>query len=614
LAAPSVWAKATFTIEVTDEPGVGFNDPTPAQPIGGNTGKTVGEQRLKVFQAAADAWGQIIESSVPIVVDASFAPLECRDGAAVAGQAGPLSLANIKGMPTTDVYPIALANKILGKDNAPDYPDILAEFNGAMADCIDIDWYYGLDGNASLTEANLLTTVLHELGHGLGFTTGIKPTTGEYNNGVTSVFSRSMLDTSTGKHFPEMTDAERKAALTNVRKLVWDGKRTDAVAARFLAKGSPSLKIAPSPGGFSGAIGEANFGSLLADVSTITADVAVGTVDSACSTLTGSFSGKTALVFSPARCASVKVADQVQKRGGLAMLFSYNQAGSPPPVALEFSPEEIDLFEVTIPTLALTQDDANAIKGAAGAKATLSADKTLLVGADSAGHALLYASNPARQGSTGAHWDPLVRPNLTMEPADTINPILYLDMERAVLWDIGWTGACGNGTIDDDEACDDGAANSNYFPNACRLDCTKAKCGDGVVDGGEQCDPGDIGKLGNPNCDSTCHWKSGGTGGSGGGKGGSSGTTAKGGASGNSSSGGSSGTSSSSQGDAGGASSRESDSSGGGSSARKGKSSGCSCRTGHDAAPEASILLFGLALASSLGARVRRARRKRGEP
>jgi MYXO-CTERM domain-containing protein len=613
LATPNAWAKAKFIIEVTDEPGVGFNDPTPANPVGGNTGKTVGEQRLKVFQTAADAWGQILESAVPIVVDASFAPLECRGGMAVAGQAGPLSIGNLKGMPTTDVYPLALANKILGKDNAPDYPDIQAEFNGAMLDCLGVDWYYGLDGNASADEADLLTTVIHELGHGLGFTNGVKPATGEYSNGGPNVFSRFMLDTSTGKHFPDMTEAERKAALSNVRKLVWDGKRTDAVAARFLAKGSPSLTIAPSPSGFSGVIGEANFGSLLADLSPLTADVAVGNVDASCSTLTGSFSGKAALIFSPNKCASVDVAEQVQKRGGLAMLFAYNQTGSPPPIALEFSQEELDLFTVTIPTLALTQDDANVLKGSAGATATLSADKTMLVGADRTGHALLFASNPAQQGSTGAHWDPLVRPNLIMEPVEAKDPILYLDMERAVLWDIGWTSTCGNGTIDGDEACDDGAANSNYFPDACRLDCTKAKCGDGIVDSGEQCDPGDIGKLGNPDCASSCAWKSGGTGGSGGGSGsGSGGNTGTGGASASSASGESSTSSS------GGSTSSGGDSSSGGSihtsissSAGKGKSSGCSCRTGRADDPGASLMVIGLALALSFV--VRRVRSTKDE-
>ncbi len=50
---------------------------------------------------------------------------------------------------------------------------------------------------------------------------------------------------------------------------------------------------------------------------------------------------------------------------------------------------------------------------------------------------------------------------------------------------------CGDGSIDALEECDDGEANSNTAPDACRTDCTLARCGDGVVDSDEGCDDGD---------------------------------------------------------------------------------------------------------------------------
>ncbi|HLS84852.1 MAG TPA: MYXO-CTERM sorting domain-containing protein, partial [Burkholderiales bacterium] len=49
---------------------------------------------------------------------------------------------------------------------------------------------------------------------------------------------------------------------------------------------------------------------------------------------------------------------------------------------------------------------------------------------------------------------------------------------------------CGDAVLDSGEACDDGAANSDAAPNACRTSCDRAYCGDGVVDSGELCDPG----------------------------------------------------------------------------------------------------------------------------
>ncbi|HEV8323568.1 MAG TPA: hypothetical protein VG389_18265, partial [Myxococcota bacterium] len=51
---------------------------------------------------------------------------------------------------------------------------------------------------------------------------------------------------------------------------------------------------------------------------------------------------------------------------------------------------------------------------------------------------------------------------------------------------------CGNGRIDMGEACDDGAANSNTMPDACRTNCGLPYCSDGVTDvmRGETCDDG----------------------------------------------------------------------------------------------------------------------------
>jgi MYXO-CTERM domain-containing protein len=660
LGSASAWAGAKFTIKVVDAAGVGFNDKTAATPVAGNTGTTVGQQRLNAFQAAGDAWGRILESSVPIVVEASFPVLECMNGMAVLGQASAYSVANVAGLPTKGSYPKALANKIVGKETSPGQADIVSEFNSGLNDCLGIDWYYGLDGNATADQANLLTTVIHELAHGLGFSDDTDPSTGAFASSAVP-FATFMLDNKTGKHFSDMTNAERKAALTDVRGLAWDGKRTDAVGARFLAKGNPSVQISPSASGYTGFIGEANFGPLAADGATITGEVAAGTLASSCTSVSGSFSGKIALVTSPTTCASLNATMLVEKAGGLGLLFAYNQTGSPPPVALEFRKSDVAKYPTKIPTLAVTLSDANAIKSASGATVSISADQSKSVGADGAGHALLFASNPIQSGSTGSHWDPLVRPSLIMEPVDLPNPILYLDMERAVLWDIGWTGSCGNGTMDAQEECDDGANNSDYFADSCRLNCTKARCGDGIVDTDEQCDPGGNGTLGDSNCDSSCHSKSGGAGGargsggvsgkggagglSAGGASGSGGVSGKGGAGGTGGAGGAGGVSgsggSSARGGAGGAFTGGSGGTGtggtggsGGSSAGGGtsggagqggsqtgsggqttkgspgsKSSGCSCRVDRGGFPAGTPMMMVAGLGLALWLR----RRRRGE-
>ena len=638
-AARPAEAAAKFVINVLDGPGVGFNDTQSAMPVAGNKGTTVGQQRLIVFQAAADAWGRVLDSAVPISVDASFAPLDCVGGGAVTGQAAPYMLSNYPGLPTTGTYVMALANKILGQDLSPANADIQAEFNGGLMACMGVDWYYGLDGQKNSEQSDLLSTVMHELGHGLGFTNDVDVETGALARSTFPMaFDSHVINSTTGKHWTEMTDAERVASLENGQKLAWDGQRVHAVAAQALAKGLPSVQVSPSLGGFTGLIGEANYGRLVVDGATIKGQVAAATVSSTCS-LSGSFSGKIALLLSPSNCSSIGAASIVEGSGGLAMLFAYNVVASPPPVPLEVGVERIAQYPVKIPTLALTLDDATLLRNAPATSTTvtLAADGSRLVGTDTSGNTLLFASNPIQPGSTGAHWDPLVRPNLLLEPSEQPIVVTDLVMERALLWDIGWTGACGDGTVSGQEECDNGAANNDRMADACRLNCLKPKCGDGVVDTGEQCDPGSsgVGTAADATCGSDCRPKSasstGGAGGSGGGTGGTRGTGGSGSGGTGGSGGGSGGSGGSSGGSGGGAggvggsggSTASGGAGGSGGTAGSGgtnagtstagpggSSSGCGCHT----ARESSGAPFGVLAAGLAMLLRRRAVRRRRNP
>jgi len=70
-------ATATIVIQNANDPGVGFNDPTAAQPVGGNPGTTIGQQRLIAFKYAAFVWGMAINSNPTILISAKFEPLTC---------------------------------------------------------------------------------------------------------------------------------------------------------------------------------------------------------------------------------------------------------------------------------------------------------------------------------------------------------------------------------------------------------------------------------------------------------------------------------------------------------------------------------------------------------
>ena len=65
--------------------GQGLDDATAVAPVGGNPGRTLGEQRRIVYQHAMDLWGALLRSNVDIVVDASFARLRCPANSGVLG-------------------------------------------------------------------------------------------------------------------------------------------------------------------------------------------------------------------------------------------------------------------------------------------------------------------------------------------------------------------------------------------------------------------------------------------------------------------------------------------------------------------------------------------------
>src|SRR5438045_7853784 len=92
LAVASVSSATTIIINNQDGVNEGLNDTTPVAPIGGNPGTTLGQQRLNVFLAAGQIWGQTLPSHVTIDVEATFDPLTpCDSTSGVLGSAGAAS-------------------------------------------------------------------------------------------------------------------------------------------------------------------------------------------------------------------------------------------------------------------------------------------------------------------------------------------------------------------------------------------------------------------------------------------------------------------------------------------------------------------------------------------
>ncbi len=231
---------ATITVVNLDGAAEGFNDATVAVPVGGNSGTTLGEQRLLAFEYAASIWGAELVSGVEIRVGARFDPLFCESSRAVLGQAGPaVYVRDFAQAPLASTwYPVALANKIAGSDLDPASDDISASFNSSLGTSCSFPkgWYYGLDAAPPGAELDFVTVVLHELGHGLGQVSTVGLTSGAKMLGLDDVYMRHLEDHDSGTLYPQMSDAQRVAASTNSGRLHWVGAAV-AVASAGLVSG-----------------------------------------------------------------------------------------------------------------------------------------------------------------------------------------------------------------------------------------------------------------------------------------------------------------------------------------------------------------------------------------
>jgi Ca2+-binding RTX toxin-like protein len=237
---PSV--AATIIVVNNDGPNEGFNDPASFTPVGGNNATTRGQARLNAFQAAADFWGQFLQSDVVIKVGATFDSMGGSSNSAILGSAGAYSVHNNfanQPVPNT-LYPVALANSIAGTDlNGSANPEIIARFNSDVDNSSvlgSVNWYYGLDGNSG-GHIDFFTVVLHELGHGLGFIDLI----GDNGSlGTPGIYDRNLVynDPANGiKDLINMTTAQRLAAITSGTRLLWNGSNVTADAGGKLTNG-----------------------------------------------------------------------------------------------------------------------------------------------------------------------------------------------------------------------------------------------------------------------------------------------------------------------------------------------------------------------------------------
>ena len=458
-------AAANITIVNGNAAGVGFNDPTPAAPVGGNPGTTLGQQRINAFQYVASIWGANLNSSVEIKVLATFEPLTCSAGSAVLGSAGPRDVeSDFVGAPVAGTwYHVALANKLAGVDLFPaafDVPggggaDIRARFNsrlGLFANCLPgSPFYLGLDGNKGAA-IDLVEVLLHEFGHGLGFSTVTSGSTGAYLAGQPSIYDHFAFDNTAGKTWSQMTDAERAASAINARQLVWAGANVTFAAPSVLKLGTPELQVlAPSSVAGVYLAGAAAFGPALESpglTRQVMPVVENGALGLGCvpfdSDNSRAVKQRIAMV-SRGACAFVQKVLNAQNAGAVGVIVVENVTTTPP----------ADLggadAAITIPAIRVTRADGFKLLSAmnltpsnrsSGVVVRLGVDASQLAGADKNGRVMLYTPNPLQPGSSVSHWDASASRNLLMEPAINADLTQILvppnDLTVPMFKDIGW--------------------------------------------------------------------------------------------------------------------------------------------------------------------------------
>jgi hypothetical protein len=456
-AMGSAQAAAKIVINNTNAPNVGFNDPTPAAPVGGNTGTTLGQQRLIAFTYAANIWGATLTSPVPIVINAKFSALACNATGAVLGSAGATQVfADFPGAPKAGtIYSYALANKLYGSEIS-DEPgaQISANFNSELGkpNCLaGSSFYFGLDGNEG-SNIDFVATLLHEMGHGIGFQTFTNGQTGAQFAGYPSVWDHNLLDNTTNKLWVNMTDAERAASSLRPAGLSWTGARVTAAVPSVLTATAELrvVGVGAKPSGDVYAVGEADFGPKL-DKSPVTGQIAqvamqADSPGSACTPFNAANAAavrRNIALVSRGTCGFAVKVKNAQDAGAIGVIVADNAPG--PVVGMGGADPTI-----VIPAVRVTQADGAMIAASlakpngntAGTVGKLERSKTSLAGADASRRITMYTPNPYEPGSSVSHYNTTASRNQLMEPAinaDLTHSVTApTDLTFELLKDIGW--------------------------------------------------------------------------------------------------------------------------------------------------------------------------------
>jgi PA domain len=446
-------AKIAFTF--VNNPGEGFFDTTPAAPVGGNTGTTVGEQRRNAFDAAGSVWSKRLSSEVEIKVIATFQPLACTETQGTLGSAGTIRFfSDFPGARLAKTwYHSALANKLAKEDLNPGDTDIsqfdiLVRFNANLGKpgCVTgAPFYLGLDGKpGNLIDLSVVTT--HELGHGLGFTTiSDGQTDVDLVDGQFSVWHHFMYDTSLRKRWVDTTPEERVFSQVNPRKIAWVGPNVLGDAPRVLARDGGNEVFVAAPGFFDYLeVNTSEFGAKLG-AQPVLGRIADAAGEACIAFPAGAVLQRKVVLIDRGTCSFTDKVKNAQAAGAAAVLIVNNVAGQN-----AFTPVGDDPA-ITIPSGFITKEDGVRLRQALSSSpdrgfASLRFNDKLYAGANFFNAPVLFSPSEYQSGSSVSHFDVSAKTkgggNLLMEPSytDTTKRAIEPpdDLTYSLFKDMGW--------------------------------------------------------------------------------------------------------------------------------------------------------------------------------
>eukprot|EP00808_Paulinella_micropora_P011847 g9623.t1 len=191
----------------------------------GNPGSTIEELRVNAYKEAFRILGEKLCLRKAVIIRASFTDMGCSAEKAVLGAASPANFSLFTMGPDSVWLPAALAVQKSDRAAFGSQYHIVTKFNAALdrgdRNCMSgKTWWYGLTGSPPFWTFPFLTTITHEVAHGLGIYSVLEPD-GSYSMKQPSMFDRFVYSAKYKKHWTELSVSQRREALVNEETNVW---------------------------------------------------------------------------------------------------------------------------------------------------------------------------------------------------------------------------------------------------------------------------------------------------------------------------------------------------------------------------------------------------------